>query len=218
MGPAKPIVPGHFETKAQHNEVNVLGMWLFIAQEIMFFGGLFTAYAVYRIRHPEAWAAGAGELNVWMGAGNTLVLLVSSLTMASTVYFTQTDRYRPMLWSFFATMVLGTLFLVVKFFEYKEKYTHGLIPVLNWDPHLSTELANPGSVQLYFILYFTMTGMHAFHMVIGIGIASVLMVMAIKRKFGPNKYMPMEIFGFYWHFVDIVWVFLFPMIYLIPQP
>lgn len=218
MGPAQPIIPSHFETKEQHNEVNVIGMWLFIAQEIMFFGGLFTAYFVYRLKYPDAWAVGSAELNTQMGAMNTFFLLISSLTMASTVYFTQTDKFKPMIACFCSTMFFGALFLFVKYFEYKEKFLHHLVPGPNFHPeHLPVGMEHPEAVQLFFILYFTMTGMHAFHMIIGLGIATWLLVLACKRKFGPNKYMPMEIFGFYWHFVDIVWVFLFPMIYLIPE-
>ena len=114
--------------------------------------------------------------------------------------------------------MLGTVFLVVKYFEYGEKWAHGLVPGLNWNPHISEGVVNTHAVQLYYILYFTMTGMHAFHMVIGIVLGGIIWVLAAKRKFGPNRHMPIEIFGFYWHFVDIVWVFLFPMIYLIPQP
>jgi cytochrome c oxidase subunit 3 len=219
MGPAKPLLPVQWETKAQHNESNILGMWLFIAQEIMFFGGLFTAYAVYRMKYPDAWAAGAEHLNVPLGALNTVVLLVSSLTMAMSVYFTQTDRYRALLASFAATLILGATFLVVKYFEYTAKWETGYVPALNWHPeHLPHDIPNQHAIQLYYVLYFTMTGMHALHMVIGIVLGGIFWVMAAKRKYGPNRHMPIEIFGFYWHFVDIVWVFLFPMIYLIPHP
>lgn len=192
-------------------------MWLFIAQEIMFFGALFTAYAVYRYRYPEVWSEGATHLNVYMGAGNTMVLLCSSLTMAMGVYFTQVGRSKELIVCLASTLILGTVFLVVKYFEYKEKYVHGLIPGIAWDPQ-HVDLANPANLKLFFVLYFTMTGMHAFHMIIGLAVGSVLLVLAIMNTFGPHRYMPIEIFGFYWHFVDIVWVFLFPMIYLIPKP
>jgi cytochrome c oxidase subunit 3 len=218
MGPAEPVIPHHFETKPQHNECNILGMWLFLAQEIMFFGGLFTAYAVYRFKYPDAWEAGSGALNRTIGTGNTIVLLVSSLTMALSVYYAQTDQFKRLVASFSLTMVFGTVFLVVKYFEYKEKYTYGLIPGAWWNPdphHVDLTIDDPAKIQLFFVMYFIMTGMHAFHMVIGLIIAGVMMIMTLKRKFGPNKYMPVEMFGFYWHFVDIVWVFLFPMIYLI---
>jgi cytochrome c oxidase subunit 3 len=216
MGPAEPIIPHHFETKPQHNEVNVLGMWLFLAQEIMFFGGLFTAYAVYRYKYPEAWAAGSAELDWRMGAGNTMVLLMSSLSMALSVYFTQTGQYKKLLYSFSLTMALGAAFLVVKYFEYSAKFEHGLVPGALWDPHgFKMAIEDPSKIQLFFVMYFIMTGMHAFHMIVGLGIGLILFIMAAGKKFGPNKYMPIEIFGLYWHFVDIVWVFLFPVMYLI---
>ena len=218
MGPAEPVIPHHFETKPQHNECNILGMWLFLAQEIMFFGGLFTAYAVYRFKYPEAWKAGSEALNVTIGTTNTVFLLISSLTMALSVYFAQTDQFKKLLISFTATMGFGTLFLGVKVVEYKEKFDFGLIPGPWWNPdshHVDLTIDDPSKIQLFFVMYFIMTGMHAFHMIIGLGIAAVMWIMALKRKFGPNKYMPVEMFGFYWHFVDIVWVFLFPMIYLI---
>ncbi len=222
MGPPKPLLPGHFETKAQHNEVNILGMWLFLAQEIMFFGGLFCAYAVYRYKYPDIWGEAATHLNTTIGAGNTVVLLVSSLTMAMSVYYTQVGRLKPLVVNFVLTLLLGTTFLVVKYFEYREKYIHGLIPNISWDLshiELTSQLVSPvENMKLFFVLYFTMTGMHAFHMIIGVGIGSVLLVLILKKKFGPNRFMPIEMFGFYWHFVDIVWVFLFPMIYLIPKP
>lgn len=214
MGPAEPIVSDHFQTREQQDEASFIGMWLFLAQEIMFFGGLFLAYSVYRFKYPDAWAAGSAELNVWQGGGNTVVLLVSSLTMAMTVYSTQMGRWRDQIIYFSLTAVLGIAFLVVKAFEYTAKWQHGLVPGLNWNPHLETT-ADMANVQLFFVLYFTMTGMHALHMVIGIGLVAFYMYHMLKRHYGPNNYLTVELFGFYWHFVDIVWVFLFPMMYLI---
>lgn len=221
MGPPKPLLPAHFETKAQHNEVNILGMWLFLAQEIMFFGGMFCAYAVYRYKYPDIWGHAATLLNTKIGAFNTCVLLASSLTMAMSVYYTQVGKKWPLVWNFIITIALGCVFLIVKAFEYAEKYDHGLIPNLSWHPHLENTadlVSNPANLKLFFVLYFTMTGMHAFHMIIGVAIGAVMLVLILKNKFGPNRFMPVEMFGFYWHFVDIVWVFLFPMIYLIPKP
>ncbi len=214
MGPAEPIIPGHFETKAQQNESNILGMWLFLAQEIMFFGGMFTAYFYYRMQYPDVWSEGATHLNMPLGTLNTCVLLASSVTMALSVYFTQKGRFWPLMTCMTGTMILGIAFLVVKYTEYAEKYHHGLIPVISWNPQ-DVHLEDPAKLEIFFVLYFLVTGMHAFHMIIGIAILGVLMVLAWKKKFGPNRYMPVEIFGFYWHFVDIVWVFLFPLIYLI---
>ncbi len=221
IGPSTPYFAGHFEDVDQKIESDILGMWLFLAQEIMFFGGLFTAYSVYRHAYPDIFQLGADQLNYLMGAGNTMFLLISSLTMAMTVYYTQHGQFRKQLLCFLATMIFGSLFLVVKYFEYKEKWDHGLVPGLNWDPHtVDFAAANltspPENLKLYFILYFTMTGLHALHMVIGIGIGIAIFInMLLWKKYGPNRYMAVEMFGFYWHFVDIVWVFLFPLIYLI---
>ncbi len=217
MGPAKPIVSGHYVNREQQNETAFIGMWLFLVQEIMFFGGLFVAYAVYRFKYPITWYESSAHLNYWMGTGNTVVLLVSSVTMACTVYATQSGKRQMQLWNFAFTIALGITFLVVKYFEYKEKWVHGLVPGLNWNPDV-LGFTDPARAQLYFILYFIMTGMHAFHMIIGIALAGIFWYLCFRREYGPNKYLPVELFGFYWHFVDIVWVFLFPMLYLISTP
>ena len=225
MGPAEPIVSHHFEKRDQQNEASFIGMWLFLAQEAMFFGGLFVAYAVYRFKFPEAWWAGSSNLNYYIGAGNTIVLLVSSLTMALTVWATQVGKRGIQLWSFFLTMVLGTAFLVVKYFEWRIKWRDGLIPGIKWHPdieHFSHSLngvvVDFGHVEMFYRLYFIMTGMHALHMVIGVAVGAVYFIGMFQRRFGPNKYLSIEFFGFYWHFVDIVWVFLFPMMYLVSHP
>lgn len=217
------IVAHHFETAEQQKESALMGMWLFLAQEVMFFGGLFTAYAIYRFKFPDAWYLGAHQLNKLMGAGNTVFLLISSFTMAMCVYTTQMDRMKQAFRYLVATGVFGTIFLVVKYFEYKEKFTHGLVPRLAWHPdHLHypegmEHLANvaDGHLQIFYFLYFAMTGMHAFHMIVGLAIMAVLLVMMKRGAFGSHRYIQIELFGFYWHFVDIVWVFLFPLLYLI---
>ncbi|MFP6583595.1 MAG: cytochrome c oxidase subunit 3 [Candidatus Hydrogenedentota bacterium] len=213
MGPAKPIVSDHFVDKEQQNEASFIGMWLFLAQEAMFFGGLFVAYAVYRFKYPDVWEAGSAQLNVWFGAGNTIVLLASSVTMALCVWSTQSGYWKRQVGFLCATIGLGIVFLGVKWVEYAEKWDHGLVPVFNWHPH--AEGLDPVKGELFFSLYFIMTGMHAFHMIIGFGIGAVYIVLCLMKKFGPNMYLPVEFFGFYWHFVDIVWVFLFPMLYLV---
>ena len=217
MGPAKPILSGQYETKEQQNETAFIGMWLFLIQEIMFFGGLFVAYAVYRFKYPITWYESSAHLNYWMGGTNTVILLLSSVTMASTVYATQSGKRAMQLWNMAGTLVLGTAFLVIKYFEYKEKYDHGLWPGWHWDP-APQSFTDPIRAQLFFILYFVMSGMHAFHMIIGITIGGIFWWLCFKREYGPNKYLPVEMFGFYWHFVDIVWVFLFPMLYLVSTP
>jgi len=217
MGPAKPIVSTQYESREQQTETAFIGMWLFLIQEIMFFGGLFVAYAVYRFKYPITWYESSAHLNYWMGGGNTVILLLSSVTMATTVYATQTGKRQLQLWNMAGTLILGSLFLVVKYFEYQEKYTHGLWPGWNWNP-APESFTDPVRAQLFFILYFIMSGMHAFHMIIGITIGGIFWWLCFKREYGPNKYLPVEMFGFYWHFVDIVWVFLFPMLYLVSTP
>jgi len=217
MGPAKEIVSSQYVTREQQTETAFIGMWLFLIQEIMFFGGLFVAYAVYRYKYPITWYESSAHLNYWMGGTNTVVLLVSSLTMASCVYATQTGKRQMQLWNLALTLILGTVFLVIKYFEYREKFDHGLWPAWNWNPD-PLGFTDPSHAQLFFILYFIMSGMHAFHMIIGITIGAIFWVLCYKKEYGPNKYLPVEMFGFYWHFVDIVWVFLFPMLYLVSAP
>ncbi len=217
------LVAHHFEDIEQQNESAVLGMWLFLGQEILFFGGLFAAYFVYRVTYPEAWAAGSSELNIYLGGFNTVVLLISSFTMAVSVNAAQTGKQQRLMLGMLITLTLGLVFVVVKFFEYKAKWEHGMIPGPNFvyhpSPGTGTHYAgvNPDQVQLFFCLYFVMTGMHALHMIIGAGLLVWLLSLGYTGHFGPHRFMKVELFGFYWHFVDIVWVFLFPLLYLIDR-
>jgi cytochrome c oxidase subunit 3 len=216
-----PYVAHHFESAEQQKESSTLGMWLFLAQEFMFFGGLFLAYAVYRYSYPDAWAAGSHALPVLPGAINTIILLLSSFSMAMGVYYAQTSQQRKLFWALVSTMVLGIAFVVIKWFwEYSPKIAYGAFPGASFGPdaHHYPELAafaDQGPLQLFFIFYFIMTGMHALHMIIGFGIILWLMVGTLQGKYHSERYMHIENFGLYWHFVDIVWVFLFPMFYLV---
>lgn len=216
-----PYLAHHFQTMEQQEESSVLGMWLFLAQEIMFFGGLFLAYAIMRAKHFEAFVVGSESLDVTIGAINTIVLLLSSFTAAMAVYYTQKGMKKQLISCLFLTFFLGVVFLVIKyFFEYAPKFAMGVLPGTSWGPdatYYASLAAFPeqGNLQMFFYLYYVMTGMHAFHMIIGFGILAVLIVMAFKDKFGPQYYMPIMLFGLYWHFVDIVWVFLFPLFYLV---
>jgi cytochrome c oxidase subunit 3 len=208
----------HFYSMDQQLEASTLGMWVFLVTEIMFFGGLFMAYIVYRYWYPEAWAAASNHLNVSMGALNTAVLIVSSLTMAMAVRSAQVGSLRGQINYLIGTIVFGATFLVVKYFEYKEKFDHHLVPGYNFNvlDHIHESHAPVGnSEQLFFSLYFIMTGIHAAHMVVGIGLMLIILTMAWKRRFGPGYYGPVEVSGLYWHFVDIVWIFLFPLLYLL---
>jgi cytochrome c oxidase subunit 3 len=195
----------------QQQEAATLGMWIFLVTEIMFFGGLFMAYLLYRVWYPEAWSEGSEELDVVLGGFNTVVLISSSLTMALAVRSAQTGRQRATVNWLLVTMAFGLTFLVVKFFEYKHKYDLNHIPGANFhfdSPH-------EAQVEIFLSLYFAMTGLHALHMVIGIGIMTVITIMAWKKQFDGEYYTPVEVAGLYWHFVDIVWIFLFPLLYLI---
>jgi cytochrome c oxidase subunit 3 len=195
----------------QQLEASVLGMWVFLVTEVMFFGGLFLAYIVYRTMYPEAWIAGSNHLNVPLGALNTVVLICSSLTMVLAVRAAQVGSRRGQVVNLILTILLGTTFLVVKYFEYADKFHHNLVP----GPHFDMTLPAAGQQQIFFALYFIMTGIHAAHMVVGIGLMLVILWMARRGDFSPEYYGPVEVSGLYWHFVDIVWIFLFPLLYLL---
>jgi cytochrome c oxidase subunit 3 len=220
IGPSEPIVSHHFKDRDQQTETSHIGMWLFLAQEVMFFGGLFAAYFYYRTLYPEVFRDCSGFLDYKIGGFNTIVLLLSSVTMATCVFFTQTGKWKQQLFFLISTIALGFTFLFVKYFEWKAKWDGGMIPHIRWDTDMQLghgyALLDPVKSELFYSLYFIMTGMHAFHMIIGFAIgACFIYLCAIKKEYGPNKYLPIEYFGLYWHFVDIVWVFLFPMLYLI---
>jgi cytochrome c oxidase subunit 3 len=208
-----PDLQHHFDTLGQQHEAATLGMWLFLITEVMFFGGLFLAYMLYRVWYPEAWAEGSYQLNLTLGAINTVVLIGSSLTMALAVRAAQTGLRRATVVWLILTMVLGLTFLVIKYFEYAEKFEHHHVPGLSF----SFPGAHAPQVQIYFALYFLMTGLHATHMLIGFGLLSVIAWMAHKGRFSPRWYTPVELSGLYWHFVDIVWIFLFPLLYLVDR-
>lgn len=199
----------HFDDLDQQEEADMLGMWLFLATEIMLFGGLFLGYAVYRALYPEAWAEGSHHNNVVIGSINTAVLLVSSLTMALAVHAAEAERWRRTAHYLVATLVLGALFLGFKFYEYYEHYAHDLVP----GPQFGLEGEAAPYVEMFMVFYFVMTGLHATHMIAGLGIVGVLAVSAWRRRLG--FYVPVEVTGLYWHFVDVIWVFLFPLLYLI---
>jgi cytochrome c oxidase subunit 3 len=178
----------------------------------MFFGGLFMANLLYRWKSPNGFAEASNHLDVIWGAVNTVVLIVSSLTMALAVRAAQTSASaKTQVGWLVATMVLGTAFLGVKAIEYADKFTHHLVP----GPNFQWPGQYPAPAEQFYSLYFAMTGLHALHMVIGIGIMLVITWMAWRRQFDEHYYTPVEVAGLYWHFVDIVWIFLFPLLYLI---
>jgi cytochrome c oxidase subunit 3 len=274
----EPGLQHQFEDMGQQEESVSIGMWMFLVQEIMFFGGLFTAYLVFRSKYPMAFAAGSNHLDAFLGGANTLVLIVSSLTMALTVFYAQKGNRNMQVILIILTMGFGATFLGVKAVEYTDKYNHGLIPVsginkvVKADPSASHEthskpcyevvhgeehkyvnptgdfqwtdcsLAKYGQdhnfltdaeknsyfsngqidadkfrdrVRIFFWIYFVMTGLHALHMVVGLGLMAWLLYTAWRKNYSAEYYMPVEMSGLYWHFVDIVWIFLFPLLYLL---
>ena len=204
----------HFESFEQQQEASFFGMWVFLITEIMFFGGLFATYVVYRGAHEQAFAIGSNQLDIGWGAFNTAVLIGSSLTMALSVWAAQVGRRKLIVVFVLLTVLLGSVFLGVKAIEYSHKYHEHLIPGPNFAlDHFPADEAP--YVQMFFNLYFLMTGLHALHMIIGIGILLVLAIMAARGAFTPQNYNLVEGVGLYWHFVDIVWIFLFPLLYLL---
>ena len=289
-----PGLQHQFDDMAQQTESDSIGMWMFLAQEIMFFGGLFTVYLVFRSKYPMAFAAGSNHLDAFLGGLNTLVLIVSSLTMALAVYYAQKGKRNLQMILIILTMMFGATFLVVKAIEYTDKWNHGLVPVTGWNKrvpanehnalpteehktetaehkeskpeagatkevevehanprgdfqwiaqHNSTELASHAQqgkflteseeigyldenneidankfqdkVRIFFWIYFAMTGLHALHMIIGLGVMTWLFYKAWQGTYNAEFFVPVEMAGLYWHFVDIVWIFLFPLLYLL---
>ncbi len=278
----EPGLQHQFEDMKQQEESVSIGMWMFLVQEIMFFGGLFTVYLVFRSKYPMAFAAGSNHLDVVMGFVNTLVLIVSSLTMALTVYYAQKGDRMKQVALIVLTMIFGAVFLGVKAVEYTAKYNDGLIPVAGLNKKVKPDhnadhataavvekpcyevehgaaehhYVNPrgeflwadcslaklaqdedyltnsekigyfsngqidpdkfrDKVQIFYWIYFVMTGLHALHMIVGLGLMTWLLWTAWRGYYSADYYMPVEMSGLYWHFVDIVWIFLFPLLYLL---
>jgi cytochrome c oxidase subunit III len=209
-----PDLAHHFDNMEQQREATSLGMWIFLVTEIMFFGGMFTAYMVYRIYYPVAFAGASHHLNVLLGGINTAVLICSSLTMALAVLGAQLGKKQMLSVFLVLTMLLGLTFLGIKAVEYHHKFEEHLVPGPNFH---SPEGHEGQHMQLFFSIYFAMTGMHALHMVIGLGALSFLLYFARRGRYTPEYHSPIELTGLYWHFVDIVWIFLFPLLYLIDR-
>jgi cytochrome c oxidase subunit 3 len=195
----------------QQYEASLLGMWAFLITEIMFFGGLFASYAIYRALYSEGFAEASHHLDVMLGGINTAVLICSSLTMALAVHGAQVGNRKVLIQFLIITILLGLVFVGIKIVEYSHKFEDHLIPGIKF----IYAGPNAGHVQLFFLLYFIMTGIHALHMVIGVGVLTALLIRASRGRFSPEYYAPVELTGLYWHFVDIVWIFLFPLLYLI---
>ena len=217
----------HFESYDQQRNASSLGMWLFLAQEVMFFGGLFTAYMIYRTQNALDFAIASSELDIWLGGINTAVLIASSFTMAMAVKMAMLAKRKALVMNLILTLLLGTTFLVIKYFEYSAKFEHNTVPGAHFEFHVEDDLIAKYSLtperlntmedraEIFFSLYFMMTGLHALHMVIGLGIGIWLLFPSMAGKFNMDYHNPVENFGLYWHFVDLVWIFLFPLLYLL---
>jgi cytochrome c oxidase subunit 3 len=206
-----PSLPAAYGDSRQRDLANHLGMWTFITTEVLFFGGLFLAYFIYRLTYPAAFAAGSATLNFWKGTINTAVLLGSSLTMALGDAYIKRGNRRALGLCVAATAVLGIVFLAIKATEYQEMYAKHLVPGRPFDPGAAP------AMQLFVFLYFAMTGLHALHMLIGLGLMAWLLRLNRRGRLTMTHHAPVEMFGLYWHFVDCVWVFLYPLLYLIPR-
>lgn len=227
-----PHLGEQFEDIAQQYDTYTVGMWAFIVQEVMFFGGVFAAYAIYRYKYLEAFSYAHLELDVFWGTVNTFVLLFSSFTMALGVRAAMLQARKAQIGFFLATILFACVFMGVKYVEYSAKFDHGLIPGHNFTlytehlnevrehhPHVAEAVEkNPALVpqmELFFGFYFAMTGLHGLHVLIGIIVIGALVIRAWINKNKPLDYMPVEMVGLYWHLVDIVWIFLFPLLYLV---
>ena len=206
-----------FDTEAQQKDASTLGMWIFLITEIMFFGGMFAVYTVYRNWYPEVFAIASSSLNEIIGAVNTGVLLLSSFTMVMAVRAGQLGQQKAIVMFLILTLLFGGVFLGVKAYEWNEKFEEHHIPGQAAFHLDGVAPGDQGHAQLFFSIYFAMTGLHALHMVIGVGILLTLIMQARKGKFSASYYTPVDVAGLYWHFVDVIWIFLFPLLYLIDR-
>jgi len=212
-----PALRVQFDTEAQQRNASALGMWIFLITEIMFFGGMFAVYTVYRSWYPDVFAIASSSLNEIIGALNTGVLLLSSFTMVMAVRAGQLGQRKAIVIFLVLTLLFGGIFLGVKAYEWNEKFVEHHIPGQAAFHLDGVRAEDQGHAQLFFSIYFAMTGLHALHMVIGVAILLILIVQARKGRFSASYYTPVDVAGLYWHFVDIIWIFLFPLLYLIDR-
>ncbi len=211
----------HFDNPGQQEGAAKLGMWLFLATELLMFSGLFVAYFYMRDQYPDMVLEYHEHLNKWLGSLNTLFLITSSFTMAMAVRAIQVNKPKLSARLLLATIVLGLAFMVVKYFEYKAKIEHGLLPGNAFLETIHTAAGEfqrqgwYGGPQLFFGLYFAMTGLHGVHVLVGIGLLAWVLLKTKNGRFSGNYYTPVENVGLYWHLVDLIWIFLFPLLYLV---
>ena len=225
----------HFETSEQQFDAGKLGIWLFLATEILLFGGLFCAYAIYRANHPEIFIYAHQYLDKVLGGTNTVILLCSSLTMAWAVRASQLGQRKLLITLLSLTLLGGFGFMGIKYVEYKAKWEHGLLPGTHFAPHEEAAAGHeaaaagheaggtqapahgkrPSNVQIFFGIYFLMTGLHGLHVLAGMGAITWILMRSARGDFGPAYYTPVDFVGLYWHLVDLIWIFLFPLLYLV---
>jgi cytochrome c oxidase subunit 3 len=250
-----PHLQHHFDTPEQQFDAGKLGIWLFLATEVLLFGGLFCAYAIYRVNHPEIFIYAHQFLDKTLGATNTVILLCSSLTMAWAVRASQLGQRKLLIALLSLTLLGGFGFMGIKYAEYKAKWEHGLLPGTHFAPHEHTEGEaappaaprnadgtipqaaegpsgaakhdavneqggaghgkRPSNAQIFFGIYFLMTGLHGVHVLAGMGAITWILVRSVKGEFGPEYFTPVDFVGLYWHLVDLIWIFLFPLLYLV---
>lgn len=206
------VISHQFVSAEQQKETTRLGMWTFLASEVLFFGALFTGYTVYRIEFHDGFAEASGHLYRWIGIGNTAVLLVSSLTMALAVHAAVAGRRSLTAGLLGMTALLGAVFLAVKGVEYRLDYHDAIVPVLRFD---AAKFEHPGQAAMHLVFYFIMTGLHAVHLLAAVAVAGVCAVRTGAGSLGLGEGTRLEALGLYWHFVDVVWVFLLPLLYFI---
>lgn len=206
-----PVLEPQFANPEQQRSASVLGMWVFLATEVLLFGGLISAFLMTRVFYPHDFEQAAGRLNVLIGGVNTVVLLASSLAMALAVHGAQKGRRPMMLVALGFTALLGAAFLGLKAFEYYDDWKSGIVPLTT---RFQPGDVNPGRLKLFMMFYFVMTGLHAVHLTIGIGLVSWLIIRTAQGGYPRAGATVTEVIGLYWHFVDVVWIFLLPVLYL----
>ncbi len=213
----QPPLAHHFGDYEQQREAATLGMWTFLATEVLFFGGLLTAFTVYRTLYAAGFAAASSLLNVPIATTNTVVLICSSFTVVMALHSAKLDQKKMIQLYLAATLLLGLTFLGFKFYEYSLDYHEHLIPGYNFPPEkwpTGPTAPAPNEGALFLTFYFILTGLHAVHMLVGMGVLIWILLQARHGRFGSKHFTPIEVFGLYWHFVDIVWIFLYPLLYL----
>lgn len=206
-------VASHYQGIEHQYQSNKEGIWLFMVTEILMFGGLFVGYIIFHTLYPEMFAEGAKYLDWKLGFINTLVLIFSSFTMALGIYYNQVNQRSKATWALAVTILCGAIFMVIKYFEYTHKFHLGIFP----GQKLNLEMVKPehANLGLYFGFYFCMSGLHGIHVLIGMGLIAWVMIKNIKGDFNPKYYTPVEGVGIFWHIVDLIWIFLFPLLYLV---